>query len=518
MLAVLDSAVLRWPLTLGYLAALLIAAIYGLHRYWLVRTCYRSRHNQPHLQRRFTSLPTVTVQLPIYNEAAVVERVVEAACALDYPRNCLQIQVLDDSTDACAAMARRCVDRFQARGHNIEYLHRLDRQGFKAGALQAGLTAARGELIAVFDADFVPPTDFLRRTVHHFTDPGVGMVQACWDHLNRDDSLLTQAQAIFLDGHFHIEHAARNRSGRWMNFNGTAGVWRRGAIEEAGGWRHDTLTEDVDLSYRAQLAGWRFLFLQDLRCPAELPPTMGAFKSQQHRWTKGGVQCALKLLPRIVRASAPWRCKLEAWFHLTSPMVHLCVVVIALLMGPVVWMNLVPFERGTWSGAAFGFVVLLLATASGAVFYLAGQREAGRRVWQTLWRMPVLIGLGAGMSLSNSCAVLEALVGYRSPFVRTPKYNRAGKADGRSGRLRLQASGPVGTAWLELAMGVYLTGCIALTLRPGWSLGAVPFLVIFAAGFLSVGLASLWPRHMLSPGRTDWNALPAPAVRETDYV
>lgn len=301
---VFDPAMWRWPLTIAYLALLGMIALYGLHRYWLVYLYNRHRGHLPRPARRYELLPRVTVQLPMFNEGAVAERIIDAACQLEYPADRIQIQVVDDSTDGSAALVQRRVEHWANRGIDIQYLHRTDRTGYKAGALADATPYARGDLIAIFDADFVPPPGFLKRTVHYFTDPKIGMVQTRWAHLNRDSSLLTRGQAIFLDGHFVIEHTARNRSGVWMNFNGTAGIWRKQAILSAGGWEHDTLTEDVDLSYRAQLAGWHFVFLPRVTCPAELPPEINAFKSQQHRWTKGSIQTALKLLPRLIRSKA----------------------------------------------------------------------------------------------------------------------------------------------------------------------------------------------------------------------
>jgi len=319
------AALWRGVVTAAYLAIVALICLYGVHRYHMVLLFCRHVRQLTRPGRRFATLPRVTVQLPLYNEAAVAQRVIDAACALDYPCDRLQVQVLDDSTDGSLEIVERCVEQWRRRGVDIELLHREDRSGYKAGALRAALASATGELIAIFDADFVPRPGFLRRTVHHFTDPSVGMVQTRWAHLNRDDSMLTRGQAIFLDGHFVIEHTARNRSGAWINFNGTAGVWRREAIDAAGGWQHDTLTEDVDLSYRAQLAGYRFVFLPRYTCPAELPPQINAFKTQQHRWAKGSIQTGRKLLPRILRSDQPARVKLDIWrlSRMTSSMLTL---------------------------------------------------------------------------------------------------------------------------------------------------------------------------------------------------
>ncbi|MFW6058751.1 MAG: cellulose synthase family protein [Phycisphaeraceae bacterium] len=492
---------LRWPLTAAYLGLLALIGVYGLHRYWLVYLFNRHRRRIHRPAQRYRALPRVTVQLPMFNEGAVAERVIDAACQLDYPRDRLQVQVLDDSTDESAAIAERRAAYWAQRGVDVQYLHRTDRTGYKAGALQDALAQASGELIAIFDADFVPPPRFLRRVVHYFTDPAVGMVQTRWAHLNRDDSWLTRGQAIFLDGHFVVEHTARQRSGAWMNFNGTAGVWRREAIESAGGWQHDTLTEDVDLSYRAQMVGWKFLFLPRLTCPAELPPEINGFKSQQHRWTKGSIQTAMKLLPTVLRSDAPWRVKIEAVFHLTSPLVYLYITLLALLFYPAIFVNLGAVERGTSIGLTLGLVFFALGTISAAVFYLTSQRAQHRSGWKTLLQVPLLMSIGIGIALNNALACLEALCGHQSPFVRTPKYNRQRNGTGRQrdksrrfvADFRLPPSPfRLPSTCLELAMGLYMLECIRLALTVRSTVVSVPFLALFAAGYLYVGGTSLW--------------------------
>jgi cellulose synthase/poly-beta-1,6-N-acetylglucosamine synthase-like glycosyltransferase len=513
-----QSAAVAWVLTALYLGVLLIASVYGLHRYWLVVRYYRTRHRRPNADdvTHDEDLPHVTVQLPMFNERSVAERVIDAACKLDYPADKLQIQVLDDSTDESASIAERCVEKWRLAGVDIEYLHRTNRTGYKAGALQEGLNSATGELIAVFDADFVPSRDYLRRVVHHFSDPQVGMVQAAWDHINRTDSLLTRCQAIYLDSHFQIEHAARHRDGNWFNFNGTAGIWRRDAIETAGGWQHDTLTEDMDLSYRAQLAGWQFIYRQDVDCPAELPPETIAFKTQQHRWTKGTVQTAMKLLLRILRSDASRGRKIEAAFHLTSPIVYPCVILIALLMLPAVLVNLKPFEQGTLSAGLFGLMILLLATASGVTFYVAGQIERRAGFWRTLVQVPPLIALGVGMSVNNTIAVIEALLGRQSAFVRTPKFNRQGAPAQRADARKEHGEQPEVTTQprrgarflqreviciaLELTLGAYLLVCLTWAFASGPAIWTTPFLMLFATGYLFVGMSSIrWSRWWTKP-------------------
>ncbi len=283
--------------TTCYLSVLLGLSAYGVHRYFIIYLFLKNRKRENVPLAHFEELPVVTVQLPIFNEVYVVERLLRSVSELDYPRDRLQIQVLDDSTDDTQELTARCVNELRDRGFNVERRHRTDRTGFKAGALEGGLASAQGDFVCILDADFVPQPDLLQKTIHFFTDPKVGMIQTRWGHLNRTYSLLTRVQAMFLDGHLLLEQTARSRSGRFFNFNGTAGVWRTSCIQEAGGWQHDTLTEDLDLSYRAQLAGWKFVFLPNVITPAELPVDMNGFKSQQHRWTKGSVQTCKKLLP-----------------------------------------------------------------------------------------------------------------------------------------------------------------------------------------------------------------------------
>src|SRR2546428_859550 len=306
---------------------LVLLASYGIHRYTLVSLYYKNKKNRTvDPPAYFSDLPRVTVQLPIFNEQYVVDRLLQAVCRLEYPKERLDIQLLDDSTDETVNVARGLVEHYAAQGHPVSYIHRTNRAGYKAGALHAGLKTAKGELVVIFDADFVPPPDFLLRTVHHFTDPKIGMVQTRWTHINRNYSFLTEVEAILLDGHFVLEHSGRARSDVFFNFNGTAGIWRRRAIEEAGGWQHDTLTEDTDLSYRAQLKGWKFVYLQDVECPAELPIEMTAFKTQQARWAKGLIQTGRKILPRVLKSDQPFHVKLEASYHTTPNNSYLLIV------------------------------------------------------------------------------------------------------------------------------------------------------------------------------------------------
>jgi cellulose synthase/poly-beta-1,6-N-acetylglucosamine synthase-like glycosyltransferase len=429
--------------------------------------------------------PVVTVQLPIYNEMYVADRLIDAVCALEYPKGKLEIQVLDDSTDETRDIAELAVRRQAARGFAITYLHRTDRTGYKAGALDAALKVARGQFIAIFDADFVPPSDFLTRTVPYFENPRLALVQARWGHLNRDYSLLTQIQAILLDGHFVLEHGGRNRSGCFFNFNGTAGVWRREAIGDAGGWQHDTLTEDLDLSYRAQLRGWQFLFLPDLVTPAEVPVEMNAFKSQQHRWAKGSIQTCRKLLPYILQADLPLKVKVEAFFHLTANFNYVLMVLLSILMFPAMYYR---YNMGWTEMLLIDVPLFAAATASVINFYLVSQREAYPDWRARVKYLPLVMALGIGLAVNNTRALIEALFGDPGEFTRTPKYGIEGAQDDWQHKKYHQVM-PI-QPLIEVALGVYFTGTVLYAFANG-IYGTLPFLMLFQFGFLYAGLMSL---------------------------
>src|SRR5688500_1340649 len=403
----------------SYFFVLLILAVYGWHRYYLVYIYMKHKHEQPQPKGAFDELPVVTIQLPLYNEMYVVDRLLESVCRIDYPRELLEIQVLDDSTDETREIAELAVRRFAAQGIDITYIHRTDRTGYKAGALEAGLKVAKGQFIAIFDADFSPLPDFLQAAIHFFTNPKVAMVQTRWGHINEDYSLLTKIQAILLDAHFVLEHGSRNRGGCFFNFNGTAGIWRREAIGDAGGWQHDTLTEDLDLSYRAQLRGWQFIFLNDHVAPAELPVEMNGFKSQQHRWAKGSIQTCRKLLPRILRSDLPFGVKAEAFFHLTANFNYPLMCVLSVLMAPSM---VIRYNMGWYEMILIDVPLFFAATASVANFYMVCQREIHKADWTTrLKYLPFLMSIGIGLTVNNTRAVLEALFNRQSEFARTPK-------------------------------------------------------------------------------------------------
>ncbi len=483
-----------------HLAVCLTLAVYGIHRYSLVYLYYKYRRNNPRKTACFLERPRVTIQLPMFNEKYVARRVIEAACRIEYPRDRLEIQVLDDSTDETVDIARETCERMRAQGHPVVFLHRENREGYKAGALAEGLRRATGEYILIFDADFIPPPDVLEQMVDHFVDPKVGMVQARWEHLNRDQSLLTKTQAILLDGHFVIEHAARNRSGRFMSFNGTAGMWRKSCIEAAGGWQHDTLTEDLDLSYRAQLAGWKFLYLPEFTAPAEIPPEMNAFKSQQHRWAKGGAQTCRKLLPRILGSRLPWRIKVEAFFHLTSWVSYLLILILTLLLLPALYLKTHIFADNVVLRAMFDVSLVLIATCSASTFYVASQREVFRTWAESLKYLPFLMSLGVGVSINNVRAVFEGLFGKPGEFVRTPKFGVDGNAseskpvvgaENVSRRSRLRVDAKHLQAWCELAMGLYMASCVAYTVYKKMWIGLF-FMTLFTIGYLYVAGLSFY--------------------------
>src|SRR5688572_7427082 len=470
-----------------YFFVLSILAIYGWHRYYLVYLYMKNRDRVPQALPAPTTFPPVTIQLPIFNEMYVADRLISSVCEMDYPRERLQIQVLDDSTDETTGIAELAVRRLAARGFNIRYLHRVDRRGYKAGALDVGLKEATGQFIAIFDADFVPPKDFLMRTMPYFeTDPKVGMVQARWGHINQDYSLLTKIQSILLDAHFVLEHGGRNRAGCFFNFNGTAGIWRREAIATAGGWQHDTLTEDLDLSYRAQLIGWKFKFLPHVVSPAEVPVEMNSFKSQQHRWAKGSIQTCMKLLPQILASTQPLKVKVEAFFHLTANFNYLLMCALSILMFPSMYVR---YNMGWTEMLLIDIPLFVLATMSFFRFYMVSQRELYPDGWKSrLKYLPFLMSIGIGLSVNNTRAVLEALFRKESEFARTPKYGIERASDEWAGKKYHQTVGV--QAMIELALGLYFTGAVFYALSYQ-IYGTVPFLMLFQIGFLYTGLLSI---------------------------
>jgi cellulose synthase/poly-beta-1,6-N-acetylglucosamine synthase-like glycosyltransferase len=504
-------------LTALYLAILLALAVYGFHRSLLVFLYYKHRDRLPHAAGRYAELPAVTVQLPLFNEMYVVERLLDSVATIRYPRDRFQIQVLDDSTDETQDICLRKIAVLKSHHPDldIEYVRRTDRTGFKAGALENGLRTAKGELVLIFDADFLPKSDILERTVHHFVDPAVAVVQCRWEHINRDFSALTEAQALMLNGHFIMEHAARNRSGRFFNFNGTAGMWRRAAIVDAGGWHHDTLTEDMDLSYRAQLRGWRFVYLPEIDAPAELPVEMSAFKAQQFRWAKGSIQVARKLLPRILRSRATLAQKIEAFFHLTNNFAYPLLLLLSLLLLPNL---IVRTTHGVREVLMIDLPLFFGTTLSIASFYLASEREIARlrgdllrTPWSTLRRLPLVLSIGIGLCVNQTRAVFEALLGRETEFVRTPKHGIQGKLGSWSSKRYRAARSLTPTA--ELLMAAYFMVAVEVAVEHGHYL-SVPFLLLFLFGFGYVGTVSAWQGWLGQSLRRLWQRAEesAPAI------
>ena len=480
----------------SYILVLLGLSGYGAHRLTIVYLYLRHAKRRPEPLKEFEELPLVTIQLPVFNELHVVDRLLDAVAKIDYPQDKMQIQMLDDSTDETTEICRAGVERLKAQGFDAELIHRTDRTGFKAGALENGTEFAKGEYLFILDADFVPNPDVLQKTIHYFTDEKIGMIQTRWGHLNRTFNVLTRIQAMFLDGHLELEQTARNRSGRFFTFNGTAGIWRKSCIADAGGWEHDTLTEDMDLSYRAQLKGWRFIFLKEVETPAELPVDMDGFKSQQHRWTKGSIQVCKKVLPTIWRAKVPLVVKLEATAHLTSNFAYLMLICLCFLI--------YPNQHGSQFGGMTYYLInvplFFFASVSVIFFYLTAQKALRPEKW---WRevpyLPLLLALGIGMSINNAKAVIEAIFNHQSGFVRTPKYGigqkEAKKQDWKKSSYKaMKTLTPV----VELLFGFFFLFVVVEAAIDGrWS--SAILLLPFPVGFFYTSLSSL-ARMMPSGG------------------
>jgi cellulose synthase/poly-beta-1,6-N-acetylglucosamine synthase-like glycosyltransferase len=457
-----------------------LALIYSAHRWLVLWRAWRDGRDarvpapaHPASQEHVRRWPTVTVQLPVYNEPRVVRRLIAAAAALDYPRELLEIQVLDDSTDGTSSLAAREAELQRARGVDVRHMKRGVRDGHKAGALAGGLDRARGELVAVFDADFLPAPDFLRRLVPRFDDPGIGMAQARWTHLNRPETLLTAAQAVMLDAHFLLEHETRARRGLYFNFNGTAGLWRRSCIVDAGGWRNDTLTEDLDLSYRAQLRGWRLAYDSSVEVPGELPADIAALKSQQRRWARGSIQTARRVLPKLIRRPLPLALKLEAFVHLTGNAAYPLLLLLGLLMLPL--MSSLGHPADVWM---IQLAVVLLGALPVALFLIQGQRRAGRPARRIALEVPAAFALGIGLSFNNALAVIRGLGPRLGEWERTPKSGSRGE---RLAAPRERA-GWRNAGAAELALAAYFV----LTAAAAWSgpcRNVAPHAMLIGAGF-----------------------------------
>ncbi|RPI67172.1 MAG: glycosyltransferase [Ignavibacteriae bacterium] len=489
-------------LLITYFLALCVLFGFGLHGLVMIYYWHKTQkiaHVTPAdvLEGEF---PMVTIQLPFYNELYVVDRLVQAVCEMDYPKDRLEIQLLDDSTDETVELSRKLVETYTAQGFDIKHIHRTIRTGYKAGALKDGLESARGEFVAIFDADFVPKKEFLKKTIPYFADAKVGMVQTRWEHLNEDYSFLTRAQALALDGHFVVEQQIRHRAGFFINFNGTAGVWRKNTIVDAGNWHADTLAEDLDLSYRAQLNGWRFVFLNDVTSPAELPADINSLKTQQFRWTKGAVETAKKLLPSVWKSDLTLKHKLESTVHLTSNIVFPFIMLVAFLNVPIVVLKASAEQMpnqllGIMSYNDFYSImsIFVLASISTFLFYMYAQRAIHLDWQRRLLLFPVFMAGSMGLAVNNTRAVLEAIIGKKTEFKRTPKYRIEGSTDEWKKKRYVQKR----IGWMvmvELGLAVYFVFGIFTSIQNA-EIAAIPFQLMFLFGFGTVGMLSL--RHAL---------------------
>ncbi len=475
---------------ISYFVSLFILFVFGLHGFIMIFYYNKYRNVKHTPKENFEPNSKVTIQLPLYNEQYVVERIINAVCEIDYPKDKMEIQVLDDSTDETVSITARIVEERKKEGFDIKHVRRSSREGFKAGALKEGMKLAKGEFIAIFDADFIPQKEFLKKTLSFFTDEKVGMVQTRWEHINGDYSILTKAQALALDGHFVIEQTVRNKAGFFINFNGTGGVWRRSCIEDAGNWDGDTLTEDLDLSYRAQLNGWRFVFLKDFTSPAELPSEINALKSQQFRWTKGAIETAKKILPLVWKAKIPLRVKLQSTFHLTNNIVFPFILLAAILNVPLIFIK----NSGPHQAYFAVMSMFVLAFVSSFMFYLYSQKDI-----RTDWRkkivlFPLFMAGSMGFAVNNSRAVFEGLLNRKSEFVRTPKFKVVDNKDSWIGKkYRSKKLGL--SVYVELIMAIYCLIGVASSIY-FLEIAALPFQILFFLGFSFVSLTSI--KHAFS--------------------
>ena len=475
---------------ISYFVSLCILFVFGCHGFIMIyyHNKYRNVKHASNALENFS--PKVTIQLPLYNELYVVERLINAVCGIDYPTDMLEIQVLDDSIDETTSITAKIVERKRQEGFDIVHIRRGTREGFKAGALKEGLKIAKGDYIAIFDADFIPHKNFLKKTLSFFSDEKVGMVQTRWEHINGDYSILTKAQALALDGHFVIEQTVRNKAGFFINFNGTGGIWKRKCIEDAGNWHGDTLTEDLDLSYRAQLNGWRFVFLKDFTSPAELPSEINALKSQQFRWTKGAIETAKKILPLVWRSKIPLRVKLQATFHLTNNIVFPFILLTAILNVPLIFIK----NSGPHQVYFAILSLFVLAFVSSFLFYLYSQKDI-----RTDWRkkivlFPLFMAGSMGFAVNNSRAVIEGLLNRKSEFVRTPKFKVVSERDTWMGKKYLTKKLEFST-FVEALMALYCLVGIASSIY-FLEIAALPFQILFFLGFFFVSFTSI--KHALS--------------------
>ncbi|RKY92946.1 MAG: glycosyl transferase family 2 [Ignavibacteriae bacterium] len=471
----------------GYFGALLILFVFGLHGFVMLfyHRKYKEVKHEPNPD--FECNASVTIQLPLYNELYVVERLIDTICKIDYPKDKFEIQVLDDSNDETVNIAARVVEEKRKEGFDISHIRRENREGFKAGALKEGLKIAKGEYIAIFDADFIPKKDFLKKTLSFFTNENIGMVQTRWEHLNGNHSILTKAQALALDGHFVIEQTVRNKAGFFINFNGTGGVWKKECIENAGNWHSDTLTEDLDLSYRAQINGWKFIFLKDFTSPAELPSEINALKTQQFRWTKGAIETAKKILPQLWKSKQPLRIKLQGTFHLTNNFVFPFILLVAILNVPLVFVK----NSGAHDLYFAVMSVFVLAFISSFMFYLYSQKDIHPGWRKRIVLFPLFMAGSMGFAINNSRAVFEGLMNRKSEFVRTPKFKLVGESGSWMDKKYLNNKLGLDVV-VETIMAVYCFIGVASSIY-FQEIAALPFQLLFFIGFSFVSITSI--RH-----------------------
>ena len=480
------TPIVLYILEIIYVICLVGLAIFGLNSLLMTVLFFRARYFKPHLDKpelpaHLKDWPAVTIQVPIFNERYTVERFINALHKLNYPHNKLQVQVLDDSTDDTVQIVSNLVTKLKEEGMNIDHVHRTNRSGFKAGALKEGLTTASGELIAVFDADFLPEPNWLKKTVAYFLDPSLGCLQTRWGHLNSNYDAFSRAISLGIDGHFVVEQTARSKNGLFLNFNGTAGLWRRTCIEDAGGWCSDTLTEDLDLSYRAQLKGWRFDFLPDVVVPAELPVQVEAFKKQQFRWAKGSFQVVKKILPTLLSADIPDSVRILGVIHITGYFVHPLMLLTMILMLPIGWYAPQYLKMLPWS---------MLAAFGPPIMYLVSRSESAPTLWERLSRLPLMILVGFGLTVNNTVAIWHGLFDRTvGTFVRTPKFNMSNTRTewAKSGYSRVPLSGMI---WIELGLALYTLVTIAI-LVPRLGLSVAPWLLLYTISYLYIAIANI---------------------------
>jgi cellulose synthase/poly-beta-1,6-N-acetylglucosamine synthase-like glycosyltransferase len=473
-----------------YITSLTILFLFGAHGYTMIYYYMRTFHKRTddlaledlHLEE----YPLVTLQLPMFNERYVSTRLIDCCIRIEYPKDKIEFQVLDDSTDDTTSIISEHIKKYVAQGYDIKLIHRADRTGYKAGALKEGLKTASGEFVAIFDADFIPRKKFLLRTLPYFYKiEKLGLVQTRWEHLNREYSLITKTQAMALDGHFVIEQAVRNRAGFFINFNGTAGIWRKECIFDAGNWEADTLTEDLDLSYRAQMKGWKFKYLINFTSPAELPAEINSLKSQQFRWTKGAIETAKKLFPRVIKSDMPFKEKVQSFVHLWSNLAYPFILVCALLNVPILLIKL----GGEYDGVYKFMSVFVFAFIGSFLFYLYSQKDVYTDWQKRIIYFPLFLSGSMGLSVNNTKAVIEGLINKKSEFVRTPKYKITNQDDKWQDKSYQMKKIPF-TSYLEGIMGLYCGFGVVLAIINA-QIAAVPFQLMFTAGFSLMSYLSI---------------------------